>query len=381
MPRKPGGARRKRRTHKVVDDTSGSDKVPKSFVFRRGHVPASIRDLVPDLRTALMPHTAIRLQERKSNNIRDFVSIATQVRVTHFWILSATQRAPYLRIGRVPQGPTLTFRIVEYTLAADVRAIQRRPTSLQERDFEQPPLLVLNNFSNAKEGSDVHLMGETFRHSFPPIDVNTTRLSTLRRVLLVDRDPETGHVHLRHYALKVLQAGLSRPVRKMINKRRIPKMGKLTDVSQLMDGAPGVFSSDSEAEENEESTITLSQPVRNLETGASSKIKLIEVGPRLTLEMVKAQTGLCEGSVLFHRFMKKSEEETNKDERRIQARKELKRKRREDQEENVRRKHETKKAKKERHRKNIEARLAAEAEAKIQTEVDDGEDADVEDES
>lgn len=364
MPRKAGGARRKRRTHKLPEAAPGNDKTPRSFVFRRGHVPAAVRDLVPELRTALMPHTALRLKERKTNNIRDYVSVATQIGVTHFWILSATAKAPYLRIGRVPQGPTLNFRIVQYSLARDIRAAQRRPVILQPRHFEQPPLLVLNNFSTSgNKQSEVALMADTFRHSFPPLDINTTKLSALRRVLLVQRDPETSLVYLRHYALKVQQAGLSKPVRKMVNKRRIPKLANLADVSELMDGAPGVFSSDSEMEDTADTTVTLAQSVQNLRKGASSKVKLVEVGPRLSLELVKAQSGLCDGPVVYHRYLSKSEEQVAEDEKRLKQKKDLKRKRREDQDANVKRKQDVKKAKKERHRKNIAARVSAEQEA------------------
>ena len=376
MPRKAGGTRRKRRTHKIPEDARENDKIPRSFVFRRGKVPVAVRDLIPQLRTAFMPHTAMRLKEHKSNNIRDYISIATQLGVTHFWIFSATQKGVYMRLGRVPQGPTLTFKVVAYTLSTDVQSIQRRPTVLQDKDFDQPPLLVLNNFStNNKKDPVVQIMSETFKHSFPPIDVNAVHLNSLRRVLLVNRDSETGRVDIRHYALKVQQAGLSRPVRKMVNKKRIPKMANLADVSQLMDGAPGVFSSDSEAEENTDSLVQLSQSIQKVKKGANSTVKLVEVGPRLTLELMKIQGGMCGGAVLYHKFVTKSKEDVEADEKRIGERKELKRKRREEQDANVQRKQDVKKAKKERHRKNIEARIKAEQEAEA---LENDEDADSE---
>lgn len=368
MPRKAGGARRKRRTHPKLNVAAGTDGTPRSFVLRRGKVPVAVRDLVPDLRTAFMPHTAAKLKERKSNNIRDYTSIATQLGVTHFWIFSATERGPYLRVGKVPQGPTLTFRIAEYSLATDVRATQRRPVALQDIDFEEPPLLVLNNFSSGKKGADpsIELMAETFRHSFPAIDVNSTRLSTMRRVLLINRDQESGLVHIRHYSLRVQATGLSRPVRKMVTRGRIPKLAKLADVSELMDGAgpPGVFSSDSEMDDgNTQSHVTLAQPVQKLRRGANSSIKLVEVGPRLTLELVKIQSGLCDGAVLFHKYHSKEESQVAMDQERIDARKALKRKRRDDQKANVEKKRDVKRAKKERHKKSVEARIAAEERA------------------
>lgn len=399
MPRKAGGTRRKRRTHvkatssEAAGGSSSGPPPPRSFVLRRGAVPTGIRDLIPDLRQALMPHTALHLRERKSNNIRDYVSVATQLGVTHFWLLSATARSPYLRLATVPQGPTLTFRIEEYSLAVQVRATQRRPHVLQTRDLDEPPLLVLNNFTaaGAKDEKAVKLVAETFRHSFPPLDVTQAKLSSLKRVLLVNRDPESGRIFLRHYALRVQPAGLSRSVRKLITKRRVPKLANLADVSQLMDGSapPGVFSSDSEMEGgNEFARVTLPQPVKNLRKGAASTVKLVEVGPRLTLKLVKIQSGLCDGPVLFHDFMTKSERDVAEDQKRIDAKKAVKRKRREEQEANVKRKHDVKRVKKERHKKNIDARLAAEQEAEKreaeELEEDDGqagEDSDSDDES
>lgn len=357
MPRKPGGIRKKRRTHKKAQVSNDVDKIPRSFVFRRGSVPNAIRDLVPDLRTALMPHTAIRLKESKKNTIRDYVAVGTQLGITHFWILSATSHSPFLRIGRLPQGPTLTFRIVEYSLAVDVRRSQRRPITLQDHDSERPPLLVMNNFIHP--GKEVALMAETFRHSFPPIDVNTVQLSSLRRVLLVHRDEESGHLYLRHYALKIQQAGLSRPVRKMVNAHRIPKLGNLADISQVLEPAHGVFSSDSEVEGDRSEIVTLAQPVRKLRRGANSSIKLTEVGPRLTLELIKAQAGLCDGAVLYHRFFERTEEEATELERRKTERETLKRKRREEQEANVKKKEQLKRAKKERRKEKAQARVDA----------------------
>ena len=61
-----GHARKKTRTH--VTDAVGaitSEKVPKSFVLRRGKVDKSVRELVEDFRALMAPHTAARLRERK----------------------------------------------------------------------------------------------------------------------------------------------------------------------------------------------------------------------------------------------------------------------------------------------------------------------------
>lgn len=67
------------------------------------------------------------LQEKKRNNLRDFLNVAGPMGVTHFLILSKTAAAPYLRVATTPQGPTLTFKIHEYSLAADIARSQSHP--------------------------------------------------------------------------------------------------------------------------------------------------------------------------------------------------------------------------------------------------------------
>ena len=37
--------------------------------------------------------------------------------------------------------------------------------------------------------------------------------------------------------------------------------------------------------------------------------RLTELGPRLTLQLVKVEEGICDGEVMFHEFIHKTEEE------------------------------------------------------------------------
>lgn len=335
------------------------------------------------------------------NSLKDFVSIGTQLGVSHLWILSATAKGPYLRIGKLAQGPTSTFRIVEYSLACDIRAMQRRPVPLTDADLTVSPLLIMNNFNanlttatpssstttkpddedsnNKNQQKAIELVSQTLKHSFPPLDVNTTKLSSLKRVLLIHRDVESGLIYVRHYALRFLQAGLSTSVRKMVHKKRIPKMSQLNDVSQILekDLQHTLFSSDSEAGEGgllsaapgttpSTNQVKLPQPVKQLRKGANTTVKLTEVGPRLTLQLVKIQAGLCDGGVLYHQFESRSDEQARDTEQRITQRKELKRKRREEQDANVKRKEDAKRAKKERRKQAAESRLAAMAENDVE---------------
>ncbi|KAK1864993.1 hypothetical protein I4F81_007529 [Pyropia yezoensis] len=320
MPRR-GSSRRKRRTH-VAQGGGGASgeaelaKQPRSLVVRRGKVPAPLRDLVTDIRTMLLPATAERLRERRRNTLRDYTAVAPTLGLSHLWLVSATEAGSYLKIAGVPAGPTATFRIDAYSLAKDVRGFQRRPVSLSPADVRSPPLLVLNNWGAAAAADKkVALVAELFRHTVPPLDVRTVVLSDVRRVVLVDREDASGAIHLRQYALRVARAGLSRAVRKMI-------------------------------------------AVRGVRRGARSSVKLVEIGPRLRLSLVKVEAGVCDGEVLYHAHVVKSAAEAAATADRLVEREETRKRRREEQEGNVARKADAKRAKRERRHAAAAARAA-----------------------
>lgn len=69
--------------------------------------------------------------------------------------------------------------------------------------------------------------------------------------------------------------------------------------------------SESEAEDDPNSQVTVPQALAargNLE-GGQSAIRLSELGPRLTLQLMKVEDGLLDGEVLFHELVEKTEEE------------------------------------------------------------------------
>ena len=84
------------------------------------------------------------MQEKKRNNLKDFLNVAGPMGVTHFLILSKTDSSPYLRVARTPQGPTLAFKIHKYSLATDVAQCQLRPRC--PKDLFKNPTLVITLF-------------------------------------------------------------------------------------------------------------------------------------------------------------------------------------------------------------------------------------------
>ncbi|XP_058214755.1 peter Pan-like protein isoform X1 [Rhododendron vialii] len=280
----------------TVDHITG-DKIPKSFVFSRGKLPGSLRQLQMDLRKLMLPYTALKLKEKRRNNIKDFLNIAGPMGVTHFLILSKTETAPYLRVARTPQGPTLTFKIQQYSLAVDVAHSQVRPRCPQDL-FKNPPLIVLSGFGTGEQ----HLKLTTimFQNIFPGIDINTVKLSSCERIVLLNYNKETKLIDFRHYSIRLQPVGVSRRIRKFVQNHQVPDLRSLQDVSDFVTKAG--YGSESEADE-EAATVSLPSDLGRVNRASTkSAVKLQEIGPRMTLQLMKVEEGLCSGGVIFSEY-------------------------------------------------------------------------------
>lgn len=87
------------------------------------------------------PNTASRLKERKSNKLRDFLTMCGPLGVTHLVLFSQKSARDAkgssstngevvgninMRIARAPRGPTVTFRVNKFALNRDVVKAQRK---------------------------------------------------------------------------------------------------------------------------------------------------------------------------------------------------------------------------------------------------------------
>ncbi|KAF9606158.1 hypothetical protein IFM89_023251 [Coptis chinensis] len=279
-----------------VDHVTG-DKIPKSFVFSRGKLPGSLRQLQNDLRKLMLPHTALKLKEKKRNSLKDFLNVSGPMGVTHFMMLSKTASAPYLRVARTPQGPTLTFKIQEYSLAVDVAHSQLHPRCPPEI-FKNAPLIVLSGFGSGEQ----HLKLTTimFQNIFPAIDINTVKLSSCQRIVLLNYNKDTKLIDFRHYSIRLQPVGVSRRLRKIVQNHKVPDLRTLKDVSDFVTSAG--YGSESEADE-EAATVSLTSDLGRVNRAATkSAVKLQEIGPRMTLQLVKIEEGLCSGGVIFNEY-------------------------------------------------------------------------------
>lgn len=335
-----GARKRKGRAVKAAKQGSASmeseelSKAPHTFVINRGTLGKNASELMLNFRKVMEPYTASRLKVRRKNVVKDFVSVAGLLHVTHLVVFTKTEQAIYLRLARLPRGPTLTFRVENYALARDIISSLKKPV-LYTHQFSSHPLLVLNNFSG--EGMHFKLMASMFQNMFPSINIHKVKLNTIRRCLLLNYNSTDETIDFRHYTIKVAPSGINRAVKKLVQSK-VPNLGHLRDISEYVDMG-GL--SESEAElDGASNQVLLPQKIasRGNALNQQSAIRMVELGPRMKLKLVKIEEGLMTGEVMYHAFVQRSPEEIKALRARRLELKRLKEKRKREQELNKQRK-------------------------------------------
>ncbi|OAX40498.1 Brix-domain-containing protein [Rhizopogon vinicolor AM-OR11-026] len=369
--------RRKNRTHLKgagAAAQNADDGAPKSFIIKHGQVGSSLTQLVRDLRKVMEPNTASRLKERNRNKLKDYLTMAPTLKVTHLLALTLTDLAPSLRMVRLPAGPTLSFRVERYSLMKDIMKTSRSSRSMG-MEYLTAPLVVLASFPPPSPETPPHLplLMKSFQSLFPPLSPNTMSLSNCRRIVLIAYNADRGTVDFRHYVVTVKPYGVSKRVRRVLEGA--PKkstahsssgfldLGNEKDVADFLlrkrgelgpgsDGYESAASSASSAAGDDGDAVSLADDYvgRNNKKGQKKAVRLSEVGPRMELRLIKIAEGAPgkDGAVLYHEFVKKSKAEAAALKASHAAKEKLRKQRREEQESNVQRK----KAEKQALRKN-----------------------------
>ncbi|KAI8518304.1 hypothetical protein Bbelb_043210 [Branchiostoma belcheri] len=339
MARKKSGKRKgkaaKQARQNAEYEREDLKKAPHTFVIARGKVGNNVGQLVTDMRRVMEPFTASNLKVRKKNVLKDFVAVAGPLGVTHLVIFTKTEKGVNMKFSRLPRGPTLSFKVENYTLCKDVLSTLKRQQTYASQ-FQHSPLLVLNNL--AREGMHFKLMSTMFQNMFPSINIHKLKLNTIKRCVLFTYDPDTNMVDFRHYNIKVVPMGMSRGVKKLLQSK-VPNLKKYEDVSEYILGGGNL--SESEAEpDGDQNEVDLPQEVagRGNEASQKSAIRLTEIGPRLRLQLVKIEEGLCEGDVIFHQFVTKSAKEIEELKERREEKKMIKAQRKAEQAANIKKK-------------------------------------------
>ncbi|KAG9192824.1 hypothetical protein G6011_11558 [Alternaria panax] len=399
MARGKGTARKKQSVRDKELSKKPVNGTPKSMVIRIGaqEVGRSVSDLVNDVRHCLEPDTAIRLKERRANKLKDFLVMCGPLGVSHLLLFSRSEVGNVnLRLCRVPRGPTLHFRVENYSLCKDILKSMRRPRA-GANDYMVAPLLVMNNFLTSDSERErlgdkappkhlEKLVTDMFQGLFPPIQPHTTPLHSIKRVLLLNREPpseENGSVtiSLRHYAITTKVTGVPKAIRRLYaaekligskekKKSALPNLGKLEDVADYMlDPSAAGYTSASDTEQDTDNEVEVTAPVRQkvlshrekekIKAGDETSharakgekarvekraVKLVELGPRMKLRLTKVEEDVCGGKIMWHEYIKKSKAEEQELEKKWTQRNKEKEERRRIQKENVEKKRKEKAA-------------------------------------
>lgn len=334
----------------TVDTTEADKKTPKSIIIYRGDVGGSVRSLMHEWRNVFLPWSSKKLHG-KNKTLKDFLSVAASFSVSHLQLFTAPPQGTSLRIMRFFNGPTLSFRVASFTLRHDIIAKQRRPASLDRAVWEVAPIVVLNNFTHpdAARRPEVQLLEATFRALFPTVNIQLVQNSDIQRVVLFHYDHIENMVEVRHYFINSKATGVGKTVKKLLENRRPTKLGTLESIDQVLEREDGWSDTDGEGEE-----VPLAQPFRQHRD--QCRIKLQEIGPRLSLQLTKVENGFAAGEVIYHRTERKSSREIQQNAQKVRAKKHEKAKRKAVQEANVEKK---KRAKDEKIEKKKERREKA----------------------
>ena len=260
----------------------------------------------------------------------------------------------------------------------------------------------MNNFTsdtaNSQREKDKHSFNATPKHlenlavtmfqsMFPPIAPQVTPLSSVRRVLLLNREPLSREadgpfvLNLRHFAIATapVKKNIPKPIRKINaadklsghgekRSQAMPNLGQLNDIADYIldpSAASGGFTSGSESEQETDAEVEvltstprkvigrheIQQTAENGVGEANESIaangrrgvqkravKLVELGPRMTLRLIKIEEGLCGGKIMWHEHLTKSKEEEKEMDEIWERRKREKAERKRIQKENVERK-------------------------------------------
>jgi ribosome biogenesis protein SSF1/2 len=220
------------------------------------------------------------------------------------------------------------------------------------------------------------LTTEIFQSLFPPINPQATPITSIRRVMLLNREKTKDGsyvINLRHYAITTKAIGLSRPIRRLnaaeqllstqksgkSKKGGLPNLGKMEDIADYMVGGPdgegymtdatsgSEVDTDAEVEVVETRTKKIISRKKKEKSGDGSRggagvqkraVKLVELGPRMRMRMTKVEEGVCTGKVMWHEYIHKSAQEIKQMDQVWEKRRQEKEARKKVQKENVEKK-------------------------------------------
>ncbi|XWS36170.1 hypothetical protein CRYUN_Cryun20dG0062200 [Craigia yunnanensis] len=147
-----------------------------------------------------------------------------------------------------------------------------------------------------------------FKNIFPDIDINTVKLFSCQRIVLLNYNKDTKLIDFRH-SVRLQPVGVSRRIRKFVQNHQVPDLRNHQDVSDFVTNSHSfclLFEElvmDQKVKQMRKPQQLLTSDLSRVNRAATkSAVKLQEIGPRMTLQLIKIEGGLCYGEVMFSEY-------------------------------------------------------------------------------
>ena len=290
----------------------------RNAVLHFGASSSLLEQLIVDWRKALFPVTpySFTAAYKKQDKIKlsELKTGLGEGHVSHVHLFHLNQSGMTLRIARMPCGPTLLFRVESFERMRDVMGAQTRSYGADQRLYRHPPLVILNKFPYEHRSAAppaekaAFLAGEMFRSLFPANVVEgASKDRKMKRVLLFSRvQTDSGEVLIdtRHYAIIGKSATKKQRAMDLLQKGKVPRLlmhklqqsgGSYDDFIKGIDDRDCGFTTDTDGEGE---VIQLPEDTSFGGYRNECRIKLVEIGPRLSLRLLSIEEGVCSGKVI-----------------------------------------------------------------------------------
>jgi ribosome biogenesis protein SSF1/2 len=261
----------------------------------------------------MYPYTAINLKESTSNNIKDFLSLVDIYGLSHMMMFTNTEKNSYLRLAKMPKGPTITFKIKSYCLSSDIFRSSEHNKKPLTKNFDHIPIIIMNGFNSTniseKYETPLKTISMMFQSFFPPLNLTEIQMKKCKRVVLLNLNNENNEepeLLFRHYDIDIEKFSIKKTISNLINTIGINKdLSKFDNIADYVLKQSG-YTDQSDTDNNMgECDIIIDKNLKE----EKIKIKLREIGPRLNLTLHKIEEGFLKGNVIFHSLINKSKKE------------------------------------------------------------------------
>lgn len=177
--------------------------------------------------------------------------------------------------------------------------------------------MILNGFGKGTEAEEAEaklplqersIMKTMFNNMFPGLDPVRSNPKNVKRCVLIDYNKKLDIVEFRHFYIKQCYTGINNKIKKIVNNNKIPDLGSCKDLADYFKGNVG-FVSDSDVDNLPNSHIEVAELKGEEMKKQKVKLRLYEIGPRITLQLMKIEEGFLGGPVFYHKFNKLTREE------------------------------------------------------------------------